>query len=229
MSRALPLVLIDFMQSACIRACEKAAILHLPAKVLNSHACISNQPCPACPLQGGETRFDHLGLSVRPCQGMALLFFPSFADGVPDDRLVSVVALVLLEVAICCLLILFWGGFLVCCWPETCCAAACGSSDLRCTTTRHSDAHAVPGCRHRHLRRALHTAEEALDTKWIMQQWVARGWGSGIPRKSPHQSTPASPDSRASPVSGTQAPERPARKRGTRARGRSAQHKASGF
>jgi hypothetical protein len=25
-------------------------------------------------------------------------------------------------------------------------------------------------------RRTLHTAQDALDTKWVMQQWVARGY-----------------------------------------------------
>merc|ERR1712187_547176 len=36
--------------------------------------------------EGGETRFDHLGVSVRPKIGTALLFFPAFADGTPDSR-----------------------------------------------------------------------------------------------------------------------------------------------
>jgi collagen type III alpha len=35
---------------------------------------------------GGATRFEHLGLAVSPRQGMALLFFPAFADGRPDSR-----------------------------------------------------------------------------------------------------------------------------------------------
>ncbi len=35
---------------------------------------------------GGETRFDHLGLSLCPSEGRALLFFPSFSDGTPDAR-----------------------------------------------------------------------------------------------------------------------------------------------
>lgn len=35
---------------------------------------------------GGETSFHHLGLSVSPVQGNALLFFPAFADGAPDER-----------------------------------------------------------------------------------------------------------------------------------------------
>jgi hypothetical protein len=36
--------------------------------------------------KGGETRFDHLGLSLGPSEGRALLFFPSFSDGTPDAR-----------------------------------------------------------------------------------------------------------------------------------------------
>ncbi|GLC36825.1 hypothetical protein PLESTB_000779000 [Pleodorina starrii] len=35
---------------------------------------------------GGATRFDHLGLAVRPAKGKALLFFPAFADGTADCR-----------------------------------------------------------------------------------------------------------------------------------------------
>ncbi|GAB4823099.1 hypothetical protein N2152v2_010145 [Parachlorella kessleri] len=58
--------------------------------------------------EGGATRFNQLDLAVRPRKGMALLFFPSFADGTPDAR-------------------------------------------------------------------TLHTAEGAVDDKWVTQQWVARG------------------------------------------------------
>lgn len=36
--------------------------------------------------EGGETRFDALDLSIRPERGMALVFFPSFSNGVPDVR-----------------------------------------------------------------------------------------------------------------------------------------------
>jgi hypothetical protein len=39
-----------------------------------------------CWLQGGATHFDHLGISVQPQQGMALLFFPSYANGTADPR-----------------------------------------------------------------------------------------------------------------------------------------------
>lgn len=39
-----------------------------------------------CCLQGGATHFDHLGVSVQPRQGMALLFFPAYANGTPDAR-----------------------------------------------------------------------------------------------------------------------------------------------
>lgn len=35
---------------------------------------------------GGETRFDFLGISLGPSEGRALLFFPSFSDGTPDAR-----------------------------------------------------------------------------------------------------------------------------------------------
>jgi hypothetical protein len=36
--------------------------------------------------EGGETVFDWLGLSITPQKGKALIFFPSFANGLPDDR-----------------------------------------------------------------------------------------------------------------------------------------------
>eukprot|EP00879_Flechtneria_rotunda_P017190 GHRR01018004.1.p1 GENE.GHRR01018004.1~~GHRR01018004.1.p1 ORF type:complete len:472 (+),score=146.34 GHRR01018004.1:264-1679(+) len=36
--------------------------------------------------QGGATLFDHLGISIQPKQGMALLFFPSYANGTADSR-----------------------------------------------------------------------------------------------------------------------------------------------
>ncbi|KAG2436497.1 hypothetical protein HXX76_006796 [Chlamydomonas incerta] len=58
--------------------------------------------------QGGATRFDQLGLAVRPAKGKLLLFFPAFADGSSDPR-------------------------------------------------------------------SLHTACDAVDTKYVTQQWVARG------------------------------------------------------
>lgn len=74
--------------------------------------------------QGGATRFEHLNLAVQPRKGMALLFFPSFADGTPDDR-------------------------------------------------------------------TLHTAEAAQDTKWIMQQWIAKGWSDGTPADAPYASRPS--------------------------------------
>ncbi|KAK9802979.1 hypothetical protein WJX73_002886 [Symbiochloris irregularis] len=91
--------------------------------------------------EGGGTYFEHLDLRVQPRKGMALFFFPAFADGTPDDR-------------------------------------------------------------------ALHTAEEALDQKWIMQQWIARGWGGHAPAPpAPHASRPA-PDSFGSTAVG-QAPPTP--------------------
>merc|ERR1711971_1217233 len=36
--------------------------------------------------EGGETRFEYLDLSIRPVAGTAVLFFPAFANGEPDDR-----------------------------------------------------------------------------------------------------------------------------------------------
>ena len=38
------------------------------------------------PNSGGATRFDQLGLAVRPTRGALLLFFPAFADGTADSR-----------------------------------------------------------------------------------------------------------------------------------------------
>lgn len=35
---------------------------------------------------GGETRFSHLGISVKPRAGSLLIFFPAFSDGRPDQR-----------------------------------------------------------------------------------------------------------------------------------------------
>ena len=35
---------------------------------------------------GGATTFKDLGIQVKPVKGKALLFFPCFADGTPDDR-----------------------------------------------------------------------------------------------------------------------------------------------
>eukprot|EP00746_Dinoflagellata_sp_MGD_P146697 gnl/MRDRNA2_/MRDRNA2_79137_c0_seq2.p1 gnl/MRDRNA2_/MRDRNA2_79137_c0~~gnl/MRDRNA2_/MRDRNA2_79137_c0_seq2.p1 ORF type:complete len:171 (+),score=19.91 gnl/MRDRNA2_/MRDRNA2_79137_c0_seq2:53-565(+) len=37
-------------------------------------------------LEGGETHFEHLNVSIRPTAGTALLFFPAFANGSPDMR-----------------------------------------------------------------------------------------------------------------------------------------------
>lgn len=36
--------------------------------------------------QGGRTKFDWLDVSVQPVQGRALIFFPAFRAGQPDDR-----------------------------------------------------------------------------------------------------------------------------------------------
>jgi hypothetical protein len=46
--------------------------------------------CCGMLLQGGATHFDHLGISVQPKQGMALLFFPSYANGTADPRYAGV-------------------------------------------------------------------------------------------------------------------------------------------
>lgn len=35
---------------------------------------------------GGATCFKDLDLQIKPVKGKALLFFPSFVDGSPDDR-----------------------------------------------------------------------------------------------------------------------------------------------
>merc|ERR1712187_702602 len=59
--------------------------------------------------EGGETRFEMLGVSIGPTAGTAILFFPAFADG---------------------------SGY-----PRT-----------------------------------IHTASDAVSTKWIAQQWVSSGW-----------------------------------------------------
>jgi hypothetical protein len=56
--------------------------------------------------EGGQTTFEWLGISVNPQKGRTLIFFPSFSNGLPDDR-------------------------------------------------------------------TLHAAEDAVDTKWVAQQWVA--------------------------------------------------------
>ena len=57
---------------------------------------------------GGRTRFTHLDLAIEPKRGRALVFFPAFKDGHPDER-------------------------------------------------------------------TLHEAEEAVDEKWVAQQWCACG------------------------------------------------------
>lgn len=37
--------------------------------------------------EGGTTDFTHLDLSITPKKGMALVFFPGYIDGLPDDRM----------------------------------------------------------------------------------------------------------------------------------------------
>ncbi len=71
---------------------------------------------------GGETTFNHLGVSVKPRAGSVLLFFPAFADGQADHR-------------------------------------------------------------------TLHVAEEAVDEKWVVQQWVARGFNSTLAAHAAEQLT----------------------------------------
>jgi hypothetical protein len=39
---------------------------------------------------GGETFFNHLGVSVKPKEGSLLIFFPAMADGTPDHRTLHV-------------------------------------------------------------------------------------------------------------------------------------------
>ena len=60
----------------------------LPAATTSNPA--SSPAPPTSPqtvlLQGGATRFDQLGLAVRPRKGKLLLFFPAFADGSADPR-----------------------------------------------------------------------------------------------------------------------------------------------
>jgi hypothetical protein len=54
-----------------------------------------------CWLQGGATHFDHLGISVQPQQGMALLFFPSYANGTADPRCAGPAAAAAVGSAVC--------------------------------------------------------------------------------------------------------------------------------
>eukprot|EP00198_Chlamydomonas_reinhardtii_P010683 XP_001700020.1 predicted protein [Chlamydomonas reinhardtii] len=50
------------------------------------HLAASNAFQRHATLLGGATRFDQLGLAVRPRKGKLLLFFPAFADGSADPR-----------------------------------------------------------------------------------------------------------------------------------------------
>merc|ERR1712014_536354 len=59
--------------------------------------------------EGGETRFEYLGVSIGPTAGTAIVFFPAFADGRDDPR-------------------------------------------------------------------TIHTATDAVNTKWIAQQWVSSAY-----------------------------------------------------
>lgn len=98
--------------------------------------------------QGGATRFDMLNLAVQPRKGTALLFFPAFADGTADPRCGSY----------CC--------FRDCKhWGCACIHPSCTSS---LNAAQVSFIPLLP-------RRSLHTAEDAVDTKWVTQQWIARG------------------------------------------------------
>jgi collagen type III alpha len=122
-------------------------------------------------VQGGATRFDMLDLAVQPEAGKALLFFPAFADGTADARQL------LIDPA-CLLAMLCWqclhagvqGGahssdvLLLLGWQlEPCRGGSC--DPVAC----------LHGC-----CRTLHTAEDAVDTKWVTQQWVARGLASTV-------------------------------------------------
>lgn len=125
-------------------------------------------------LQGGATRFDMLNLAVQPQKGKALLFFPAFADGTSDPRSVCF-----------CLSVR-------CCrptWKVVLGGHAAADFGLQCQSLCNlAVMHSPEAGLHRvHLtitpllpRRSLHTAEDAAEgnTKWVTQQWVARGLSS---------------------------------------------------
>jgi hypothetical protein len=76
---------VEWMRLASFVGC---AVLQLANMVLayNFIAAAAAVWFVAVWLQGGATHFDHLGISVQPQQGMALLFFPSYANGTADPR-----------------------------------------------------------------------------------------------------------------------------------------------
>eukprot|EP00887_Chlorella_sp_A99_P006966 scaffold2.g6966.t1 len=115
-------------------------------------------------LLGGATRFDMLNLAVRPQKGKALLFFPATSDGVSDPRQAAHGAAALLR-------------------------------SLAGARGRSAGGAAGEGMRGRDGERdwSLHTAEDAVDTKWVTQQWIARGiaGGSAVPRGGAEESSGA--------------------------------------
>lgn len=122
-------------------------------------------PSTSIHVQGGATRFDMLNLAVQPQKGKALLFFPAFADGTSDPR--SVCGWCVLSASVACQRT-SPGGSAVPALPvgTRCCSIASANCALP---------HLLPAPAP--LRRSLHTAEDAAEgnTKWVTQQWVARG------------------------------------------------------
>ena len=122
-----------------------------------------------------------LNLAVQPQKGKALLFFPAFADGTSDPRCACACA---------CLLRLRW---LHAPRGQPCSGRACarlpaggaGGERARRCCPGHDEQSALKPCPGPALTlpspcprgRSLHTAEDAApgNTKWVTQQWVARG------------------------------------------------------
>eukprot|EP00197_Chlamydomonas_leiostraca_P008623 CAMPEP_0202859306 /NCGR_PEP_ID=MMETSP1391-20130828/1480_1 /ASSEMBLY_ACC=CAM_ASM_000867 /TAXON_ID=1034604 /ORGANISM="Chlamydomonas leiostraca, Strain SAG 11-49" /LENGTH=446 /DNA_ID=CAMNT_0049538329 /DNA_START=155 /DNA_END=1495 /DNA_ORIENTATION=+ len=55
----------------------------------------------------------------------------------------------------------------------------------------------------RHDERTLHTATDAVHTKWVMQQWIARGFAEPAPPTAAVAAVPAAPKTFSIPVSGS--------------------------
>ncbi len=85
---------------------------------------------PAC-LQGGSTQFDFLSLAVKPAKGKALLFFPSYSDGRPDERWVHR----------CCMHACQAGGAQR---PAGTGAGAAGAAEALCHGWLHGTQHCAP-------------------------------------------------------------------------------------